>query len=160
MSAVLMFYSHWCCFCNRALNGYFRHKHGTRRALYAGRYTYSESPSQQVLYNKALKPGGIYFIEDIQIARSPGYVDTSLEQLNTLDMIKDFVEEVARDSDLNDMVPAAEYYTKYRYPSRLRSIECSSEVCAFIKCLHDDDRCPSPPSRNKHSYGKRDSTGV
>jgi hypothetical protein len=113
-----------------------------------------------VLFNKALKPGGIYFIEDIHAARSPGYADNSTEPVNALDMIKDFVEEVARDSDMNDMLPGAEYYTKYRYPDRMRGVECSSEVCAFIKCLDDDDRCPTPPSRNKQNYGQRGATSV
>jgi hypothetical protein len=68
-----------------------------------------------------------------------------------VDAIKDWIEEILGDQANPDpgMHPSVTYFTKYRWPERLKSIECAAEACAFVKCLDDDKRCPRPPSRGK-----------
>jgi hypothetical protein len=102
----------------------------------------------QELFPKALKPGGIYFVEDMQVARSPGYVDRKESHINIIDEVKDWLEEILRPGpDIYGLDPAFDYRTNYHWPKRMRSIECSAEMCAFIKCLDDDEFCPQPKSR-------------
>ncbi len=63
-----------------------------------------------------------------------------------LEAIKDWTEEVIRDGQA-PIDPKWSYHTKYHWPARMKSLECASETCAFIKCLDNDDRCPNPPNR-------------
>jgi hypothetical protein len=69
--------------------------------------------------------------------------------MSQVDAIKDWIEEILGGPTWPDpaMHRDVAYYTKHHWPERLKSIECAAEVCAFIKCLEDDKRCPNPPAR-------------
>lgn len=113
-----------------------------------------------VLFNKGLKPGGIYFIEDLVCVRHKNYRGTGP---NVMDAITDWIEGLASPvgaGTLNDLLlgkrgaSATEFeawrgaghdqaYTpKHKLPIGIVSIDCSTEICALTKCTADDERCP------------------
>ena len=109
-----------------------------------------------MLFPQALKGGGLYIIEDLQVARHHLYTGKAPENFNTLDMIKDWLEELARAEWVHRgasdyMAPGAASYTRYRYPARMKGLDCAAEMCAFVKCLADDPDCPAPRNRSNTS---------
>lgn len=51
-----------------------------------------------VLWSKALKPGGIYFIEDLSIARHPNYI--SAGEVVMPDVLRDWMETILRKGEI------------------------------------------------------------
>jgi hypothetical protein len=87
--------------------------------------------SFRLLFEHALKPGGIYFIEDIESAQRPTcqpFEPAVLSRdkiLYWVDQLLIFPREAALD-----------------LPPGLQSITCQRESCAFHKCPEDAIRCP------------------
>ena len=86
--------------------------------------------SFRVLFKEALKPGGTYFIEDIE---SPSRKTCQPFQPAVLsrDKIMYWVDELM--SPRNALVDL---------PEGLMSITCQRESCAFHKCPAEEPRCP------------------
>ena len=92
-----------------------------------------------VLFADALKPGGIYFMEDIITSRQPGYQDWPGHK--PIDVLKEWVDSLVMSERYNDLVPP----TKPLEVQALQSIECFRGMCAFHKCpatLRDGEECP------------------
>ncbi|KAG2427631.1 hypothetical protein HXX76_012282 [Chlamydomonas incerta] len=95
-----------------------------------------------VLFTRALKPGGLYVMEDIMTCRTPSYRDGDGQHV-TLDIIKDWMDDLvmSRLHRKNVKTPPGERGLAWRRPPRLKSVECSTHYCAFTKCFDDDDWC-------------------
>lgn len=99
-----------------------------------------------ILFDHALKPGGLYIVEDLMCSR----IETRHhcrtfgvhKNKSIMDPIKDWIEELAtwttQDHRQN---PAVAYTPKYKMPPNIKSIECFSEVCAIVKCYSGDPAC-------------------
>jgi hypothetical protein len=131
-----------------------------------GHYNHHIYNSFATLFHQALKPGGVYFIEDLQVARQSLYRGPAGGAIMP-DVITDWVESImaaitfGRLSDLSDpvaMKPAlpahdshrasmltsgdAAYVPLWKLPVGVKLIECAAEMCAFVKCTVDDRFCP------------------
>jgi hypothetical protein len=87
--------------------------------------------SFRVLFEHALKPGGIYFIEDIESPQRKicePYQPTVLSR----DKILYWVDQLM-------IFPR---HAELDLPKGLQSITCQRESCAFHKCPEDAIRCP------------------
>ena len=85
-----------------------------------------------VLFQNALKPGRVYFIEDLQVSRHNAWRGTGPI---VLDVLHDWQESLLtkRIYDPNgDHIP----------PSNIKSIDCMAEACIITKCTSDDATCP------------------
>ena len=94
-----------------------------------------------VLFRDALKPGGIYFMEDIITSRqeSNGYQDWPGHK--PIDVVKEWVDSLVMSERYNDLKPP----TKPLNIAALQSIECFRGMCAFHKCqatLRYGEECP------------------
>jgi hypothetical protein len=95
----------------------------------------------------ALAPGGYYFLEDLQVGRTPAYLDTdnlgkgksSSDEKGPLymaDVLKDWQEQL--------MIPKAmrgggEEGWRYKVLPDLKGIYCQHEACVLMKCGGADD---------------------
>ena len=95
-----------------------------------------------VLFSHALKPGGIYFIEDLLVSRGPAWVDGDQQHVMA-DVIKDWIEHlmVGEPKWSSGSIPVSHYDSKFASPPGIKSIDCFLSACAIIKCYDDDDRC-------------------
>lgn len=104
-----------------------------------------------VLFEHALKPGGVYFLEDIGASRWAAYVDGDGQHV-TIDWVKEWVDMTVMAPLEGDPVEGAKqgykYVQRFGLPRNIKAIECSTGICAFTKCHAHDDRCaPSGPHR-------------
>ena len=118
------------------------------------------------LFHQALKPGGVYFIEDLQVSRLPftrGPPGTPI----VATVLTYWVESLlstgtwAKTADLTDrlrMLPSYDRYKQiqqelshtgdsaylplYKLPLGAKTIECAAQMCAVVKCTADDQFCP------------------
>lgn len=81
------------------------------------------------LFQHALRPGGIYFIEDLQVARIGYY---SGGRVSGIDTILGWMDQLVMKNKGKTRVP---------FPPGIKTIECAMEICAFIKCYADDPHC-------------------
>ena len=85
----------------------------------------------------SLAPGGLYFIEDLQVSRQPDYMDTENlgkpSPLYMSDVIKDFQEQL--------MVPDSKrvQHWQYKVLPDLKGIFCQFEACVLIKCRSEGE---------------------
>lgn len=103
-----------------------------------------------VLFQKALLPGGLYFIEDMHCSRARrsgrkwnrcmiGHEDGP----SIIDVVKDWVEQLLTWTTKNyEQDRQLSYVPKHRLPPDIKSIECFVEACAITKCLSTDETCP------------------
>ena len=93
--------------------------------------------SFDVLFRNALRPGGIYIIEDLQVARSRPYVDGDRQHV-MIDVIKGWIEAIVMgyEPSEDDYVPP-----KFPLPARVRSIDCWPSAFVITKCFDEDKRC-------------------
>ena len=87
-----------------------------------------------VLFQNALKPGGVYFIEDLHVNRDKRWRGSGPIML---DVLHDWQESLLTRQRFNfkligDNLP----------PSHIKSIDCMAEACAITKCTSDDKTCP------------------
>jgi hypothetical protein len=87
--------------------------------------------SFRVLFQNALKPGGIYFIEDIESMNRKICQPFQPEALSR-DKILYWVDELMK-------FPRS---AEVDIPKDLMSITCQRESCAFHKCPAEEPRCP------------------
>lgn len=119
------------------------------------------------LFHKGLKPGGVYFIEDLIISHTPEYRGKAGSPVMA-NVLSDWVESIlaapafARLDSLRNrtaMQPAYNHYNSwktrmqklvgdsayvpdYKLPAGVKLIECAAEMCAVVKCMEDDPFCP------------------
>jgi hypothetical protein len=112
------------------------------------------------LFVHALKPGGIYFIEDLQVQQMKAWrgegpimqavlsdwVQSLLQRrgvapLNALDASKVQGAQPAADPAKFGLVEGA-HVPQHKLPAGVKFINCMGEMCAIIKCTSDDPHCP------------------
>lgn len=108
--------------------------------------------SFMVLFLHALNPGGVYIIEDMQLARAPAAVDGDKQHI-MIEVVKDWMEALVLDpgdDGVGDL-----FKLKFGLPPTLKTIDCSRACCAFTKCLKSDKRCDNPRfDMSLMAYGK------
>mmetsp|Transcript_8058 Transcript_8058/g.13407 ORF Transcript_8058/g.13407 Transcript_8058/m.13407 type:complete len:277 (+) Transcript_8058:13-843(+) len=94
--------------------------------------------SLMYLFEHALAPGGLYFIEDIQVSRGKEYVDhVPFAGKNSRgDPAPLFISEVLKDWTEQLLVPSSSANEHWVYPviPNLKGIFCMSEACVLFKC--------------------------
>eukprot|EP00878_Enallax_costatus_P005274 GHUV01005541.1.p1 GENE.GHUV01005541.1~~GHUV01005541.1.p1 ORF type:complete len:329 (+),score=43.88 GHUV01005541.1:427-1413(+) len=102
-----------------------------------------------VLFHEALKPGGAYFIEDLQVSRHINYLGTGPVMA---DVIRDWIDSLLRavsfkkfdnlhNSPGTQGIPT-EPPQRHPLPQAAKSVHCFAEACVVLKCTTDDARCP------------------
>lgn len=79
-----------------------------------------------------LKPGGLYFIEDLHVGRRRPWEDTRGKRVVS-DVIQAWIEQLLIVGD--DWSPHAK---KHPLPQRVKFITCQAEACVIAKCLEGD----------------------
>ena len=90
--------------------------------------------SFEVLWNEALLPGGLYFIEDLQVnGFSETIPITNVTKATVNEIIQDWVMQMLEGDWAKKLLPL---------PSRLKWILCQAEACVLAKCdTNDPARC-------------------
>lgn len=91
--------------------------------------------SFQYLWEHALKPGGVYFIEDMQLNRAEGYYNGGIpggQGETMVDAIIDWVDQLIITSGIRGEKQLVTKTFKHILPGISR-IDCISEMCAFTK---------------------------
>jgi spermidine synthase len=115
--------------------------------------------SFMLLFVHALKPGGIYFMEDLQVQQIKQWRGTGpIIQAVLSDWMQSLLQRrhVAR---LDDLVQSQEPNTpknaaafglvedahvpRHKLPAGVKFIDCMGEMCAIIKCTTEDPHCPA-----------------
>lgn len=90
------------------------------------------------LWKNALAPGGLYFIEDLQVSRDKDHRDVNNIGKNpqTGENSPLFMSEVIKDYQEQLMVPSSAKGENWQYPilPSLKGIYCSYEACVLMKC--------------------------
>jgi spermidine synthase len=112
------------------------------------------------LFVHALKPGGIYFIEDLQVQQQRTWRGTGpIMQAVLSDWMQSLLQrrrvapltalEASSTQRLRDDDDPAKYglvegahVPKHKLPAGIKFIDCMGEMCAIIKCTLDDPHCP------------------
>jgi hypothetical protein len=105
-----------------------------------------------------IKPGGIYFIEDLQVARFSGYIQK--RSIVMPDVIHSWLESllaapartamrtsrnVSQDAHAliyNKIEEGKPFHPRFKLPPGVKFIDCMHEMCALVKCTEDDINCP------------------
>jgi len=101
--------------------------------------------SFNVLFHEALKPGGLYFIEDLQVGRTRGYDDSKGEHI-IADVIQEWVDQLLiygrrmRAKDMPDQRAGQASYS-HPLPAKVQSIHVQAEMAVIVKCPVQN-RCP------------------
>ncbi|PNH01618.1 Mycinamicin VI 2''-O-methyltransferase [Tetrabaena socialis] len=89
------------------------------------------------LFYQALRPGGLYVIEDMQASRTGKYVDGDKEHQ---------VGDKQQGGGELTMNPTGKKSrnVKWPRPPLVKAIECSAHACSITKCFLDDPWCTAP----------------
>ena len=96
--------------------------------------------SLRYLFVNSLSPGGLYFIEDLQVVRSASHEDTAGAFIFS-DVIKDWIEQLVvppnytRDRKIKDNSTRP---WKHRILPGIKRISCQYEACVIAKCADND----------------------
>lgn len=118
------------------------------------------------LFHKALKPGGVYFIEDLHVARTAKWRGRPGTPIMP-DVITDWVESILAATTFGSprklvkpegmrlakayhqatrasMLHTGDnsYLPVWKLPGGVKMLECAAEMCVLVKCTDDDDFCP------------------
>lgn len=95
----------------------------------------------------ALAPGGLYFIEDLQVGRQPAYLDTEkLASSGGNTLVPIYMADVLKDWQEQLMVPKSRRGEHWRHKvlPGLKGIFCQHEACVLLKCgTGDTAKCTS-----------------
>ena len=83
-----------------------------------------------------VKPGGLYFIEDMQVGRHPDFSDLSGRGIIMIDYIKAWIEQIVISSwgDHPDWGVSPEILKTKKIPPGIRFITCIRDACVIGKC--------------------------
>lgn len=88
-----------------------------------------------VLFNEALRPGGLYFIEDLQVSTNPPWMEGFRSTMSTV--IQAWAENLMIPRDGSCSGPPTEFtqaiLAEYPMPSTLMWLACQREACVFFK---------------------------
>lgn len=90
------------------------------------------------LFVHALRPGGVYFLEDLLVSRS--WVDGDSKHVMA-DVIRDWINDIILAEGFVLPKVGFEYEPKFLLPPGLESIECFIGACVFTKCKAMDEHC-------------------
>lgn len=117
------------------------------------------------LFHQGLKPGGIYFVEDLQDSRYALYRGPAGTPVMAR-VITDWIESIlathsfATLTNLKDRPSVQASYAFYKasqqaildggsaylpvwkLPTGVKMVDCAAQMCAFVKCTLDDRLCP------------------
>ena len=93
----------------------------------------------KVLFEKALNPGGLYFIEDLQVGRTPPFYDKGKNKVPTTEIIQEWIDQLNIDGFKTKNSAAHEIV--HNLPVQLDWIFCQREACVIGKCATDNKRC-------------------
>jgi hypothetical protein len=89
-----------------------------------------------------LNPGGLYFIEDVQVGRRKDKEDSGGKRIIN-DVLKDWIEQL--------MIPRRLKGWTHKIPPDIRWIMCQNHACVLQKCEVDDvAHCSGAPVRPRH----------
>lgn len=100
-----------------------------------------------VLFPRALKPGGAFFLEDLTASRlggntskRPPYImnDVLMNWLDSM-LSTNYVGTWFKGGDLAWPKQPRELYGQL--PPGIKSMDCAPGICQFVKCLDDDPAC-------------------
>lgn len=93
--------------------------------------------SFQELFFHALNPGGVYFIEDLQVGRHAGYHSNGLPHDNSsvvLDVLTEWIDQLVVKSMRNSGEdPIVKKTYKHPLPDEVSRIDCIKDMCAVTK---------------------------
>ena len=83
-----------------------------------------------------VKPGGLYFLEDMQVGREPDFSDLSGRGIIMIDYIKAWIEQIVIKSWKGhpDWGVSPEILKTMKIPKGIRFISCIRDACVIGKC--------------------------
>lgn len=92
--------------------------------------------SFQVLFFKALKPGGVYFVEDIHVGRHPGWYAGGIPGGNgsvVVDALLEWADQlVTKSAGQNGNKTVVRQY-QHKLPAEVVRVDCIGDMCAVTK---------------------------
>ena len=92
-----------------------------------------------------VQPGGVYVVEDLQVARSSRYEDTNGQEI-FIDKIKDWTEQLLVEQNNRKII-------KFPIPTDISFIFCQLEACVIGK--HASSEGKGIPSQVGHDFHLR-----
>lgn len=92
--------------------------------------------SFKYLFNYALKPGGVYFLEDLHVGRVPGTYGTGIAEASNAPMIEviaDWMDQLVVLSMRDVQLPSLSREYRYALPENIARIDCVRDMCAITK---------------------------
>lgn len=89
----------------------------------------------QVFFFRGLKPGGVYFIEDIHVCRNHDVYKGGITGANgaaVIDVIAEWVDQLVVNSEAHSPKAVTRAY-KHPLPSEIERIDCVKDMCAITK---------------------------
>lgn len=90
-----------------------------------------------ILFMHALKPGGLYVLEDLGIAHDAQWQDGNPKaDWDMAETVKGYIESYI----ISGVNSGSQKPISHKPPPGIKTIDCVEGACAFIKCYADDDR--------------------
>lgn len=87
------------------------------------------------LFDKALRPDGVYFIEDLHVGRVGGFYGTGIPDASNaamVEVIADWLDQLVVLSMRNSQLPLSRVY-RHPLPENIARIDCVRDMCAITK---------------------------
>ncbi len=108
------------------------------------------------LFQHALQPGGLYFIEDMQCRGAPwsyhGYrfdKDPSDKGLAMADVIKSWIDQLLVPDRTDEAEATSTLRNRFPIPKGIHWIFCQYEACVIAKCIEGVTYCSGQETRER-----------